>query len=552
MSRKPDGSFFNPGIEKAKQAAAAIGGAFVVWPEFEEQHKSEKPTDWNDAYSLYGKEWVAEKLNKITAAQQPDESGDDYGVGPEVSSGDPVDVHPPVSHTTPENGEGEFGHMPPETPLEAYMADMPSLRSLPANLDWKELLLVNGEGKLKAASLRNAILFLKFHKHFSGTFAYNEFHQNIMVVRCPPWEREEDFAAKRIDDITITNCAAELETYNLALGTDKIFKAIQAVATSVKFHPAREYFNGLKWDGESRLATWLTYYFGCEQEHPEYLAFVGTKWLVAAVKRVFQPGCKFDHVLVIEGEQGLGKSTALKALATFGGEREESYFTDGINLSQLENKDTTMKLQGSIIIELAELSGFSKKEDEAIKGWIGATFDDARLPYAREVTRFDRQFVLAATTNKTDYLKDPTGNRRYWPIMAQAIDLESIKKDREQLWAEAVHLYRNSLYVGPTKLEERLADREREKRLSVDSWTDSVMKYVEELFSERALTDEKGFKIAHVMDKMGLALRDRDERTARRVATILQMCGLESKSVWSKSAGRTERFWVRKAGKEDE
>lgn len=531
------GKYVNVGMVAATEVCLKVG-ARMAWPEFANDDLGNKPTDFNDAYLLYGAKYVQDRISG--AAVPTDKGGEDSGSS-SIRTGDAqTDALPTDDH------EGETGHVPPEPPMDVYNELLPSVRSLSAPSKWRRLLLRTEDGKIKGSSLRNAVLHLKFHEDFQGIFAFNEFHQNIMIVRCPPWERDDTFEPKRVGDVAVTNCAAELEKYGVFIGTDKVFKAIQSTAVDERFHPAREYFNGLKWDGQPRLDKWLTYYLGCEHEDADYLAFVGKKWLTAAVTRVYRPGCKFDHVLVIEGEQGLGKSTALRALATFGGDKEESYFTDSVTLSQIENKDTIMKMQGSIIVELSELSGFSKKEDEAIKSWVVAQFDDARLPYAREVTRFDRQFVLAATTNQNDYLKDPTGNRRYWPVLAKSIDMAAIKRDREQLWAEAVHWYGQTLYLGPTRDEERLANHERAKRMATDSWTDTVMRHVEDLLERRVLNPDAGFKVSEVMAEMGLSLRDRDDRAQRRIGTILRMCGLESKSVYNPMTKRTERLWVKR------
>lgn len=541
-SKKPADTPWNPGVEYAIAAAQKAGNALVAYPSFEPADTS--ATDYNDAMALYGVEFVRQSIN---AAAQPEDIRVDYaGRAGEGSSGD--SVQPPApSGAQSGDSEYEYGHMPPEPPIDVYSSELPSIRDMVSEKEWKRLVLRNAKGEIKSSSLQNAILFLRYHDAFRGIFAYNLFHNNLMIVRCPPWEKADDFRARRIDDVAITCCAAELEKYGMNMGTDKVFKAIQATAMEVQFHPARDYFNSLVWDRTPRLATWLRYYLGCENEPDEYLAFVGTKWMVAAVYRVFHPGKKFDQVLVIEGIQGVGKSTALRYLATFGRDTEESYFTDGINIAQLDNKDTTMKLQGSIIIELAELSGFSKKEDEALKGWIGQNDDDARLPFERTVTKFGRQFVLAATTNLTTYLKDPTGNRRYWPVYSFAVDLAAIKADREQLWAEAVYLYRNDYDIIPTPEEAKLAKIECEKRLSQDSWTDTVLTHVRDILDRRGLS-YRGFKIAEVMTEMGLALRDRDDRAARRISAILQIAGYENKAMWNPDTKKTERFWVMKDG----
>lgn len=538
FTKNPKGEPWNPGIEKAQNAAAKIGGAIITYPAFDEKDLAGKPTDFNDAVKIYGLPHIQAIIDAALAHGR--ESSSFYAGQAEYSSGS----RESADDVQPSDLSGTTGHMPPDVPFEAYEQEMKSVKTLANEDDWRSLLLTNEEGKLKASSLRNMITIMSYHSDFRGIFAYNEFHHNIMIVRCPPWESFETFSPKRLDDVTITHCAAEFEKFGLAASTDKAFKAIQAVAYKQSFHPARDYFNSIVWDGKRRLDTWLTYYLGCEQDAPEYLEFVGTKWVVAAVKRVFEPGCKFDQVLVIEGAQGIGKSTALKELATFGKDKPVPYFTDAVTLSDIHNKDTIMKLQGSMIIELSELSGFSKKEDEEIKKWIGVTFDDARLPYAREVSRFERQFVLAATTNQTSYLRDPSGNRRFWPVHAARVDLSALIEDREQLWAEAVRYYRDGMRIVPTWEEEKLAVIEHRKRMSYDSWQDDVNRAADEVFMELPFSGPRGFKIAAIMVKMQIPLRDRDSRSERRIAGILQSSGYESRPVWT--GEKTERLWVKK------
>lgn len=545
-SKKPGDTPWNPGTEYAVEAARAVGNARVAVARFLEEDLNDRPTDWNDALLIYGAEYVR---NGIDAAAQPEETRIEYGGrSPERSL--EIAVQPGDSTPTSDGpyDAGEYGAIPPEPPVDVYRDELASIRDLPDDGAWWKLVIKNAKHEPKATSLQNAILFLRYHDAFRGIFAYNLFHNNLMVVRCPPWEKQETFSARRIDDVAITNCTAELEKYGLTMGADKVFKAIQSTAMEFQFHPARNYFNGLIWDRKPRLDTWLSYYMGCDGAPPEYLAFVGKKWMVAAVYRIFHPGRKFDQVLVIEGEQGVGKSTALRYMATFGRDYEECYFSDGINLTKLDDKDTTMKLQGAIIIELAELSGFGKKEDEALKHWIGRNEDEDRLPFDRTLTKFGRQFVLSATTNKTDYLKDPTGNRRYWPVHSYAIDLQAIKADREQLWAEAVYLYEQGFDIIPTQEEALLARAECAKRLAQDIWNDTVMGHVKDILDGRGLMSTKGFKIAEVMAAMGLALRDRDERSARRISGILQVNGFESRSVYNRENGKTERMWVEKVG----
>ncbi len=241
---------------------------------------------------------------------------------------------------------------------------------------------------------------------------------------------------------------------------------------------------------------------------------------------------------MIEGEQGRGKSEAMKILSTFGDDMEECYFTDGVTIADLSKDNTVQKMQGSVIVELAELAGFGKKDDQEIKRWLTLQYDDVRLPYARTVTRFLRQFVLAASTNEYEYLKDSSGNRRYWPTKSGNIDLKALKRDRKQLWAEAYWNYMDGLYIGPTENEMLLAKAAQEKRLAVDAWDDSVMQAIEKLKS----VYHTAIKTEMVMQEMGLSLRDRDSRALGRVVNILKANGYESKVIWAN--GKSVRGWV--------
>lgn len=405
--------------------------------------------------------------------------------------------------------------------------------------NWESNLTVDAKGRMVSSSLKNAAIYLSHHEDWKDIFKYDEFKNSIMVVRQPPWDDKEQFKAATLSDVIIIDTAITLESYGIMLGRDKVAQAIESVANQNKFHSARVYFNALEWDGTPRLETMFIDHFGCTQEAPEYLSFVGKKWMTAAIKRIMQPGCKFDHVLILESSlQGVSKSSALKCLVTFGEDESETYHTDAVSISDIQNPHTALKLQGSMIVELAELKGFSKQDDEGIKNWITQQFDEIKLPYDRFTSRYKRQFVFAATTNKHDYLKDPTGNRRYWPITVErVIDLDYLASEREQLWAEAVHYWKQGLYIGPTPEENELAEVERNKRLSQDPWEDKILEIA-------AVMPEK-FKVSNILDMMPeLRLTDKNEATARKIAGILQMNGFKNKVCWN--GAKSERMWLKK------
>lgn len=498
----------NAGIESGEEAARIVGGV-MVYPE------GIDGSDWNDMQAEQG-------LDSVVAMIADRERVEQSSV---VAESSPL---PP-----------NFDEGPP-----AYFNDIPLPEivyhdtELDAVDDWQALVIHDAKGMPAKASLKNNILYLQHHPRYRGIFRYNEFSHEIMVVKCPPWGNAEKFKAHPLDDIDISQTASNLENLGMSPDRTRVHNAIEVVANKNKFHPARDYFERTEWDGVERLHRWLSYYLGAEDASYEYLSFVGRKWMTAAVKRVFEPGCKFDHVLVLEGEQGRGKSTALKVLATFGKDIEESYFTDSITIADIQQKDTIQKIQGSIIVELAELAGFNKKDDEEIKRWITLQQDDVRLPYARTTSRFMRQFVLSATVNTYDYLKDPTGNRRYWPVITGKIDIEALKEDRKQLWAEAYNLYKSGLYIGPTEEEAEMAKAEQEKRRTSDAWEEDVIRVLRDF----AMRPE--IKTEDIMKEIGLGLKDRDYKSQRRIASIMRAYGYDS---MTKRVGAvTQRVWVKK------
>jgi predicted P-loop ATPase len=188
--------------------------------------------------------------------------------------------------------------------------------------------------------------------------------------------------------------------------------------------------SALKWDGVRRLDTWLTTYAGAKDDN--YVRAVGALTLIAAVRRVRQPGCKFDEMLVLESEQGTNKSTALAVLAV-----HEEWFADDLPLG-IEGKRVIEMLRGRWIVEAAELSGMKKVDVEHLKALLSRRTDRARLAWGRLPIEAPRQCIVIGSTNKSEYLRDTTGNRRFWPVLIEVFDLVALRRDRDQLWAEAV------------------------------------------------------------------------------------------------------------------
>lgn len=330
---------------------------------------------------------------------------------------------------------------------------------------------IDNKGKVKKTMLNVIGLFRSDH-YLNGLFYYNLFTGVILYSRTPIWSGEIK-AEKRLDDTDLIFIKHHLAIYHhLEVQTNLIQEAVIIVAHENSVHPVRDYLNSLKWDGVKRLSIWLTVAAGVNKN--VYTSCVGMKTLVAAVARVFEPGIKYDTMLILEGDQGLGKSTLVKNLA---GEWYSSItITDN-------DKDTVDTMRGGWIIEVEEMACFRREDLEHIKAFISRSVDNVRLAYRRNSEDFPRQSILIGTINPSgdkDYLRDQTGNRRFWPVLCtKPIDHRWIKDNRDQLFAEAVERYRNGekLWIDDPEVE-KIVKAEQEIRQSKDVWTKPIFDYV--------------------------------------------------------------------------
>ena len=240
----------------------------------------------------------------------------------------------------------------------------------------------------------------------------------------------ETFVGEVADPGLLRLCELVHERFDFYPAAQTMHTAVRTLANHHRFHPVRDYLDGLHWDSMSRIDTWLTTYG--EVEDNEYVRAVGALVLTAAVRRVRQPGCKFDEILVLENpEQGNNRSSALQVLAV-----EREWFSDNLPLGA-SAKETIEALSGHWILEASELQGMRKGDIDKVKAFASRDTDRARMAYDRAVTEARRQCVIIGTTNSERYLRDLTGNRRFWPVRTGRFDLDALKRDRDQLWAEA-------------------------------------------------------------------------------------------------------------------
>ena len=275
----------------------------------------------------------------------------------------------------------------------------------------------------------NCLVVLKQDPSLKGKIRLDEFAHRLVVIDDLPWrDKDETPYWTDTDDACLRNYFA---TKYLIKGKGIIDDALQEVTQANKFHPVRQYLTGLTWDGECRLDTLFIDYIGAEDT--EYIRAVTRKWMCGAVARAMDPGVKFDTAIVLYGSQGLGKSLILERLG-------RKWFNN--SLVDIKTKDALEQIQGSWIVELAELAPTYKNDNEIVKAFISRTYDRFRSPYGRRTEEYPRQCVFAGSTNNLMFLKDRTGNRRFWPITGdkdrKTKNSWDLSKDEiDQLWAEA-------------------------------------------------------------------------------------------------------------------
>jgi putative DNA primase/helicase len=253
---------------------------------------------------------------------------------------------------------------------------------------------------------------------------------------------------------------------------------VAAVADKNRYNELQKYLKGLHWDGKRRLRRWLFKYLNADdaligdelksRDAVRYLEKVGAKTLVAAVARAFQPGCQVDTMTILEGPQGLLKSTVWRVL---GGE----WFTDAY--LHLQDKDAFAIIQGMWIVEWSELEALTRAEASTVKRFLTTHKDRYRTWYGRRAGDVPRTCVFVGTVNQEEYLKD-IENRRFWPVRCGRIDIAALRRDRDQLWAEAVRWYRRGLSWWVRPRERKLFEVQQESRYIYDALEDKIVEYL--------------------------------------------------------------------------
>lgn len=414
----------------------------------------DEPTDWNDLQQEEGIEEVQRQLQKaVGSAAQPEQG----------------DAPPPPPSNVVEFSPG------PYNPRDEAWFDL---------LDWTR----QGDMRNHAGNLE---IILANDRRWQHVLGYCEFRYKILFREDPPVEYSKAGELATGDVARLRNWF--YHEYGMSPPSrQELTDALLVASQAHSFHAVREYLEAIEWDGKPRCDKWLKAAFDAEGE-TEYLAGIGRKFLIGAVARVMDPGCKMDTMLILEGNQGHGKSTSVRNL--FGVE----WFSDAT--LPLGDKDAYLLIQGVWGYEMAELDSLNRAESTTAKAFASQQCDKFRPPYGGAVEEFKRQVVFVGTTNQDEYLKDFSGNRRYWPVRCMRADPEWIKVNRDQLWAEALHHYKagDAWWITDDEPELlRLAEQQQDDRLLDDTWEQRLEEYLAKatgmyFTAEQLITD--GLKI---------------------------------------------------------
>lgn len=389
-----------------------------------------------------------------------------------------------------------------------------------SDAEWPTKLRRNKYGVL--STFANAITVMTHDHRWKGRLAWCEFTNRIVLRAMPPWssessttcEFEKDMPWKEADDHRLVDYMQRY--YGITISPKQAYHSAFLSAEKMKVHPVREYLDSLVWDGIARLDQLLATYMGTSST--PYTVKVGPWFMIQAVKRVFEPGCQADYVLVLEGEQGIKKSSAIKALCPNQAWVSDTTFSIG-------TKDAMIALRGRLFIELAEAASLLKAEHAASKAFFTSRTDDYRPPYGQHNIQVARQCVVFGTINpEGGYLRDPTGNRRYWPVACGTIDLTAIERDRDQLWAEAATRYHKGERCYPDHPEDHtLFTGVQEQRGEQDAWSEPI---------EAGLAELNEVTVAYVLTEIvEIKPADQNQQHQNRSVKVLTALGWRLRGV---------------------
>ena len=463
------------------------------------------------------------------------------------------DVGTSTNYYVADPSEPVTEHQSPPTVAEAIEPTVADPRGLCAiagsrlnKLSTKELL--QGSNQIARDAKGNPVFnhatvmeVIRASTEWDGVLAYNEMSEHLVLMLPVPQTKtpKTSFKPRSLDDDDFVHALSWFNRNGFPRAKkETIVDCMETVSKENVLSPVRHYLEDLEakgaWDKTKRLHRLFQDYFGTVEDvkipavDPEYLAVIGVKFMIAAVARAMVPGCKVDTMLVLEGAQGAGKSSAARILAG------ATYFSD--SLPPMNTKDASDHIRGKWIIEIGELSAMQKSEIESTKAFISRQEEKFRPAYRRKEITFKRRCVFIGTTNQDTYLRDETGNRRFWPVVVGKIDLKVLKRDRDLLWAEALSRYRAGEKWYLTSAEDQLAQRVQRDRVSEDIWQSELAV---------ALEDESEIAIRDAARRLGLLIENLNRTDQNRITSALKALGFVRQGKFTTGGYRNSARYVR-------
>jgi len=414
---------------------------------------------------------------------------------------------------------------------------------------WKGRLSRTDNGNIRS-EINNVKLVLMNDERWKGVLQCNEFDYDIHKLKIPPFEDNPKLGDWDEVDTERLRCWLAAN-YGFTPSEKDAIAAIRVAAENSAIHPIKDYLENIVWDGKHRLDAWLVDYLGAEDN--EYTIKVGSKFLIGAVARVYAvkgKGVKMDNVLILEGLQGEGKSTTIESICGEGWFSETPF--------ELGSKEGYQQLRGVWFQELAELDSFNKAESTKAKAFFSAKEDYYRPSYGRKASKFPRQCVFVGSTNQDQYLKDVTGNRRYWPIKCYTLNIPGLREVRDQLWAEAFSRYKNKEPWWVLNKEKPLFEEQQDERFSEDVWESKIRNYLYD-----AEQQHENYFTMHMLMENGLKFTDQQMKPPEqtRVGFIMSRIGWRkirkrlkdnhNKPTWVYERPEDERVIVKKPKDDD-
>lgn len=407
---------------------------------------------------------------------------------------------------------------------------------------WRDRLHRRNGGKVDCRE--NVFLVLHHHPALAGLVGYDEFAHRVMKLRRPPWGGDAGEWDQN-DDYLLGMWLLEHERLHVKAEATLV-AGVAMAAHARRFHPVRDYLDGLPpWDGIERLAHWLSDCLGAQDT--TYTRLVGTWFILGMVRRIQQPGCQMDYMVVLEGLQGKRKSTALRTLVG-----NNDWFAD--TPIRIGDKDALLSLAGKWLYEVGELDSFNKAEVTAVKQYVSSRVDRVREPFARRPTDRPRSGVFAGSTNQSEYFKDPTGARRFWPVACDGeIDIDKLAGWREMLFSEALHRLASGdpelMRYYPTLAEtDAYLVPEQEQREILDPWFERLASWLDsrQNYGESGLTvrEVESFTSFDLLTKCLMVPQDRIDggrQMATRVGIAMHKLGWEKRR--DATGSRLWRYW---------